>query len=75
MITFLSVEETARRVGKSKWTVVRWGRDPEHNFPAPVRTGPNSLAFVESEVELYQKACIADRGAVANENEPDIAAK
>lgn len=46
-----------------------WSRGTLHNrvkageFPAPVPTGPRTIAWVEAEVDAYMAACVAERDA------------
>ena len=56
---FIRKIPTAKRVGYSPshlMRLVRAGR-----FPMPVQLGPNSIAFIEEEVERWQKARIDAR--------------
>ena len=64
MIKLLRLKPTAERVGYHPAHVGKLASDPayEHvGFPKPVRLGANSIAFVESEIEQWLQARIAER--------------
>ncbi len=48
----LRTQEVMHRMGWSRTTL--WRRVRAGNFAAPVRTGPNSIAFYEDEVDAAQ---------------------
>ena len=56
---FLRKNEAADRVGFSQSHVMRLVR--EGDFPQPVPLGPNSVAFVEDEVEDWMRARVEER--------------
>ncbi len=61
---FIRLKDAAERVGWHRQHFWKVATDPayEHvGFPKPVRLGRNSIAFVESEVEAWIKARIAER--------------
>ena len=58
---FIRKNPTADRVGYHPSHVMRLVR--EGRFPKPVRLGPNSIAFVEEEVEQWQQARVDARDA------------
>ena len=59
MIRFIRKNKTSGRVG---WTPVHLMREARAGrFPAPVKIGPNSVGFVESEVDEWMKARMANR--------------
>lgn len=62
---FLRKPEAAARVGYHPEHVMRLVR--QDRFPKPVRLGPNSIAFVEDEVEAWMAARVADRDAKIGE--------
>lgn len=59
---FIRKLETAKRVGWHPSHLMRKARAGE--FPLPVKLGPNSVAFVEDEVEAWMEARAAKREAV-----------
>ena len=64
MTKLLRLKDVAPRVGYHPAHVYKLATDPkfEHvGFPKPVRTGANSVAFVESEIEAWIQARIAER--------------
>ncbi len=60
---FLRKKTTAQRVGYHPSHVMRLVRAGE--FPQPVRLGPNSIAFVEDEVEAWMRARVEERDTQA----------
>ncbi len=56
---FLRKNQTADRVGFSQSHVMRLVR--KGDFPQPVPLGPNSVAFVEDEVEDWMRARVEER--------------
>ena len=48
---FLGVREITELTGKSRPTIWRWCRDG--HFPKPRKIGPNSIGWLESEVEAW----------------------
>jgi prophage regulatory protein len=48
---------------------IKWTRQHRHRlikagkFPAPVKLGENTVAWVESEIDAYLEHCIAERDA------------
>ena len=62
---FIRKLEVARRVG---WHPVHLMRKANGiDFPRPVKIGPNSIGFVEEEVESWMKARIAARDSQSGE--------
>lgn len=60
----LRLNPTAERVGWGPKHTMRVATEPEYEhlgFPKPVRVGKNTIAFVESEVEEWLQARIAER--------------
>ena len=61
---FIRLKDAAARVGWHPQHVWKVSTDPGYRhlgFPKPVRLGTNSIAFVESEIEAWLKARIAER--------------
>ena len=58
---FLRKKTTAQRVGYHPSHVMRLVRAGQ--FPQPVQLGPNSIAFVEEEVDRWQQARVDARDA------------
>lgn len=61
---FIRAKEVSRRVGYHQVHVKRLASDPAYahiGFPKPVRIGDNGVAWVEDEIEAWQKARIAER--------------
>ncbi len=61
---FLRKLVTAERVGWHPEHMMTVATDPEYahlNFPKPVRTGKNSVVFVEAEIDAWMEARIAER--------------
>ncbi len=61
---FLRLNPTAERVGWGPKHTMRIATEPEYEhlgFPKPVRVGKNTIAFVESEVEDWLRARVAER--------------
>ncbi len=61
---FLRKLVTAERVGWHPEHMMKVATDPEYahlNFPKPVRTGKNSVVFVEAEIDAWMEARIAER--------------
>jgi prophage regulatory protein len=56
---FLRLPEVVGRVGLSPMTI--WRREEARTFPLRVRLGPNSVAWVEEEIEAWQTARAAER--------------
>ena len=56
---FIRKNPTAKQVGYHPSHVMRLVRAGK--FPQPVRLGPNSVAFVEDEVEAWMKARVEAR--------------
>ena len=60
---FIPLKEVARRVCKHPSTIRRWWEQDPPLFPRPRRTGPNSIGFVDIEVDDW----ILARPAVGSE--------
>ena len=60
---FLRKKTTARRVGYHPSHLMRLVR--ANQFPQPVQLGPNSIAFVEDEVEAWMQARVDERDDTA----------
>ncbi len=58
---FIRKKATAKRVGYHPSHIMRLVR--ANRFPQPVRIGPNSIAFVEEEVNQWQQARVDARDA------------
>jgi prophage regulatory protein len=56
---FIRKAETAKRVGWSPSHLMRQVRAGA--FPAPVKLGANSIAFVEEEVEAWMRERVQER--------------
>ena len=65
MTKFIRKKITAARVGWHPVHLMRKVKAGE--FPAPVRIGANSIAFVEEEVEEWLRARIAERDEEAGQ--------
>lgn len=61
---FLRLPEVIERVGLKHTQIYQ--RMSEGKFPRPVRVGDRAVAWVESEIESYQEACVAERDATAS---------
>lgn len=57
---------TAQRVGYHPSHVMRLVR--AGRFPQPVQIGPNSIAFVEDEVEAWMKARVHERDGIITQD-------
>ena len=53
---FLRLPEVEDRTGKSKSTI--WAAIKSGTFPKPIKLGPRSVGWVESEIEVHNQACI-----------------
>ena len=60
-INFLTVSETAKRVGASKRTIYNWIESGK--FPKPVRLSAGKNGFVATEITAWQQARMAEREA------------
>ncbi len=58
---FIRRKDAAKLVGYTATHVMRLARAGD--FPKPIQLGPNSVAFLESEVIEWQEARIAERDA------------
>ncbi len=58
-VVFLDLREVSRRVCVSSRTIVRWV--DSGLFPKPVKLSPTRIAFIESEIQAWQEAKIAER--------------
>ena len=66
-LTLLRKIVTAKRVGWHPEHMMKVATDPAYahlNFPKPVRTGKNSVAFVEAGIDDWIEARIAERDKV-----------
>ena len=55
---------TAKKCGVCPMTIWRWATQPEcehMNFPKPITLGPNSVGFIEAEVDAWLEAQAAKR--------------
>lgn len=59
----IGVKEVAARTGTPASTVYKWGADPTHPFPEPVKVsdGRKGVRWVESEIDAYIQAAIKRR--------------
>ena len=55
-IKFLKLPEVINRTGKGRSTI--WAAINDGTFPKPIKIGPRAIAFIESEIEAYNQACI-----------------
>jgi len=55
-VRFLRLPEVVTRTGKSKSTI--WAAIKDGTFPQPIKLGPRSIGFIESEIEAHNQACI-----------------
>ena len=60
-MNFLTKSETARRVGYHPGHVMRLAKNPNHNFPAPLKLDSGRVIFLEPEIDAWQDAQIAER--------------
>lgn len=58
-VVFIGVGEVARRIGLSSRTIYKWA--DSGLFPKPVKLSPTRIAFIESEIQAWQEARIAER--------------
>jgi prophage regulatory protein len=58
-IRFIKASEVMRRTGLSKMSI--WRGQKAGTFPHSVRLGPNSVGWVEVEIEAWCAARIAER--------------
>ena len=61
---FIRLRDAAARVGWHPQHLWKVATDPAYEdvgFPGPLRTGKNSIAFVEAEVEAWIQSRIAER--------------
>jgi len=49
MAKLLNIDEICRLTGKSRSTIWRWERQSE--FPRRIRIGPNSVVWIETEID------------------------
>ena len=64
----IRTKEVALRVGYHPVHIKRIASDPRYahmEFPRPVRIGDNSVGFVESEIDAWIAARIAERDGLA----------
>ena len=59
--SILRLPEVERRTGLRRPTIYR--RANAGTFPKPVRLGPNSTGWLESEIDAFLAAAIAERDA------------
>lgn len=59
MTRFLRIKDVVTRTGLSEMTL--WRRQKAGTFPRRVKLGPNSVGFLEEEVEAWCVARIAER--------------
>ena len=55
-IRLIKLPEVIDRTAKGKSTI--WAAIKAGTFPAPIKIGPRAIAFIESEIEAYNRACI-----------------
>jgi prophage regulatory protein len=58
---FLRLPEVMLRVGLRHTQI--YAMMAEGRFPRPVKVGARAVAWLESEIDAYQDACIAERDA------------
>ncbi len=61
MMRILRRPEVERRVGLSGMEI--WRREKAGSFPRKVRLGPNSVGWVEAEIDAYLEELVAARDA------------
>ena len=47
----IRVRATAEKFGVTERTINRWCADPSTGFPKKIQLGPNSVGFLESEID------------------------
>lgn len=65
-MNILRYPDVARKCGVSRMTIWRWATQPEYaamGFPRQLDLGENSVGFVESEIEDFLAARVAERDA------------
>jgi prophage regulatory protein len=60
---FLRLPEVMERVGLRHTQI--YDRMAEGKFPKAVKVGDRAVAWIESEIDAYQEACIAARDGAA----------
>ena len=53
---FLKLPEVRIRTGKSRSSIYQGAK--EGTFPKPIKLGPRAVAWIESEIEAHNQACI-----------------
>ena len=61
---FLRMEEVLEKTGVTRKTIYRW--QEKGLFPKSIKTGPNSIRFLQSEVNKWMLQCIANRESGIN---------
>ncbi len=61
VLRILRRPKVSERTGKSRSTI--YAEMAEGKFPRPVRIGPRAVGWVESEIDAYLAALIAERDA------------
>ena len=61
IMRFIRKLPTAERVGYHPVHVMRKANDPNDDFPAAVKIGPNAIGFVEEEIEDWMQRRIDER--------------
>lgn len=51
MQNVISINELSRITGKSRSTLWRWSKSG--NLPTPIQLGPNSVGFLQSDIEHW----------------------
>lgn len=58
----LNKSKLIEKLGVSSATLTRWANDPENLFPAPLRIGPNRVAWTEKSIVDWLAAVAAQGG-------------
>lgn len=73
----LRKKAAAARVGYHPVHMMRKATDPRDDFPSPIPLGPNSIGFLEEEIDAWIKSRVARRprkrcadGVVAEQGDP-----
>jgi prophage regulatory protein len=61
-LNILRNPDVCRKLGISPTTLWRWGRDK--NFPSPIQLGPNTVGWIEAEIDNWLAGKAQSRGGV-----------
>lgn len=73
MIRFLRLPQVVAKVGFCPMTI--WRREKARTFPRRVKLGPNSVAWVEQEIEAWCAERAAERDARTGADSPQSSAE